>query len=120
MHRKSGPEATALHGRIWCCHNSGILVGREMWNYAQASMDVVDKARALGAVAEKYSVPLAAAALQFPLGSEMVTSVIPGPRDKGELEQILDWFSMPIPDEFWSALKAENLIEEAAPVPVGV
>jgi D-threo-aldose 1-dehydrogenase len=98
--------------------NSGILVGREMWNYAKAPAEVIAKARALGAVADEFSVPLAAAALQFPLGNDVVTSVIPGPRDKGELEQILDWFETSIPGEFWAALKSQGLMEHAAPVPL--
>lgn len=97
--------------------NSGILAGRDMWNYAQAPAEIVDKARALGDVADKYSVPLAAAALQFPLGNETVTSVIPGPRDSGELQQILSWFETPIPSEFWDILKSKGLLAEAAPVP---
>lgn len=99
--------------------NSGILVGREMWNYAKAPVEVIDKALALGAVADEFSIPLAAAALQFPLGNDIVTSVIPGPRDKGELENILDWFGMPIPAEFWITLKARGLMAETAPVPAG-
>ena len=97
--------------------NSGVLVGREMWNYAKAPAEVVEKVRAIDTIANAYSVPLAAAALQFPLGNDVVTSVIPGPRDKRELDQILEWFGMPIPSEFWSALKADGLMEEAAPVP---
>ena len=97
--------------------NSGILAGRDMWNYAKAPTEIVDKVRALGAVADKFNVPLAAAALQFPLGNEIVTSVIPGPRDKSEFTQILHWFEMPIPSEFWSTLKSKGLIEQAAPVP---
>lgn len=96
--------------------NSGVLVGREMWNYAQAPSEIVDKARALGSVADEFSIPLAAAALQFPLGNDVVTSVIPGPRDRDELAQILDWFETPIPSEFWVTLKSSGLMEEAAPV----
>jgi D-threo-aldose 1-dehydrogenase len=97
--------------------NSGILAGRDTWNYAKAPSEIVDKVRALGAVADAFNVPLAAAALQFPLGNEIVTSVIPGPRDKGEFEQIIQWFEAPIPNEFWSTLKSKGLIEQAAPVP---
>ena len=97
--------------------NSGILVGRDMWNYAKAPAEVVDKARALGAVADEFSIPLAAAALQFPLANPIVTSVIPGPRDAGELRQILEWFETPIPADFWSALKSKGLLDDGAPVP---
>lgn len=97
--------------------NSGILAGRDMWNYARAPDEVINRARALSAVADEFSVPLAAAALQFPLGNDIVTSVIPGPRDKTELQQIVDWFSTPIPGEFWATLKSKGLIDGATPVP---
>ena len=97
--------------------NSGIQVGREMWNYAKAPENVVQKARALGATANEFNIPLAAAALQFPLGHDIVTSVIPGPRSKAELDQILTWFETPIADAFWTALKAKGLIREDAPTP---
>ncbi len=69
------------------------------------------------AVADAFAVTLAAAALQFPLGNEIVTSVIPGPRDKTELQQIVDWFSTPISGEFWATLKSKGLIDGATPVP---
>lgn len=97
--------------------NSGILVGREMWNYAKAPQGVVDKAHSLGKVADEFGIPLAAAALQFPLGDELVCSVIPGPRDKDELAQIVNWFKTPIPQAFWSALKAKGLINESVKLP---
>lgn len=99
--------------------NSGILVGRDMWNYDKAPAEVVDKARALGQVADAHGVPLPAAALQFPLAHSIVTSVIPGPRDAGELAQILDWFETPIPEAFWSDLKAKGLLAQDAPTPSG-
>ena len=97
--------------------NSGILVGRETWNYAKAPEDVVKKARALNDVAEAHGVPLGAAALQFPLGHEIVTSVIPGPRDAGELRQIVKWFEAPIPGDFWAELRDKGLLDERAPLP---
>ena len=97
--------------------NSGILVGREMWNYNNAPKAVVNKVKALGAVADKYGIPLPAAALQFPLAHNTVTSVIPGPRSKVELEEILQWQSIKIPNEFWASLKSQALVHEDAPVP---
>ena len=97
--------------------NSGVLVGRDTWNYAKAPKDVIDKACKLSVIADEFGIPLAAAALQFPLGDEIVCSVIPGPRDKVELEQIITWFKTPIPKEFWATLKEKNLIEQSAAVP---
>ena len=99
--------------------NSGVLVGREMWNYAKAPTEVVDKVRKIGAIADEYGVTLPAAALQFPLANDIITSVIPGPRDSGEMTQILDWFQMQIPGDFWTALKTAGLMDRDAPLPDG-
>jgi D-threo-aldose 1-dehydrogenase len=99
--------------------NSGVLVGREMWNYGTAPDAIVDKARAMGKVADDYGVPLPAAALQFPMANDIVSSVIPGPRSKAELEEIMAWLAVDIPAEFWGALKAQALLREDAPVSGG-
>ena len=99
--------------------NSGVLVGREMWNYAKAPTEVVDKVRKIGAIADEYGVTLPAAALQFPLANDIITSVIPGPRDSSEMTQILDWFRMQIPGDFWTALKTTGLMDRDAPLPDG-
>ena len=97
--------------------NSGILVGREMWNYDAAPKSVIKKARALAEVANEFGIPLPAAALQFPLAHKIVTSIIPGPRSKNELQEILTWRSLDVPIDFWTALKSKALIHEDAPTP---
>lgn len=99
--------------------NSGVLVGRESWNYAKAPDEVMTKVKKLADVADFHSVPLAAAALQFPLANDLITSVIPGPRNKAEFEQNLAWFQAQIPGEFWSDLQGKGLLDERAPVPAG-
>ena len=96
--------------------NSGILVGRGMWNYAKPPADVVAKARALGDVAARFAIPLGAAALQFPLRDSIVSSVIPGPRNLDELSQIVEWFATPIPSEFWATLVSEGLLDNRASI----
>ncbi|MEM9395172.1 MAG: aldo/keto reductase [Pseudomonadota bacterium] len=113
------PACEAVGTSIICGgpFNSGILAGRDTWNYAQAPHDVVSKVREIAEVARLFSVPLAAAALQFPLANRTVTSVIPGPRDRAELMQILDWFTTEIPAAFWESLKRKGLVAENAPIP---
>ena len=96
--------------------NSGVLVGREMWNYANAPRDVVNKVKSLKKIAENFNVPLPAAALQFPLFNEIITSVIPGARSKNEFKQILQWFTLKIPIDFWKELRAKELIHHEAPI----
>ena len=96
--------------------NSGVLVGREMWNYANAPKNVVDKVQSLKKIADNFNIPLPAAALQFPLFNEIITSVIPGARSKNEFEQILQWFTLKIPIDFWKELRAKELIHHEAPI----
>ena len=97
--------------------NSGILVGREMWNYAKAPTFIVEKAKDLRKVAKEFKIPLAAAALQFPQANELVSSVIPGPRSKEELSEILKWQKIEIPSDFWNSLKERKLLRADAPTP---
>ena len=78
---------------------------------------IVAKAQHICAVCQRHHVPLAAAALQFPLGHASVTSVIPGPVAVEEVRQNLAWMRRDIPDQFWAELKAERLIRAEAPVP---
>lgn len=98
--------------------NSGILAGGDTWNYAKAPADVLQKVKRISAVCDEHSIPLPAAALQFPLGCEQVVSVIPGPRSAKEMLQISEWFSLNIPDSLWSDLKNEGLMHAQAPLPV--
>lgn len=97
--------------------NSGVLAGGTTWNYAQAPADVQARVEALGRVCATYGVPLAAAALQFPLAHPVVASVIPGTRTPEELTQVLDWRDFDIPTALWADLRSENLIDERAPLP---
>jgi len=62
-------------------------------------------------------VPLAAAALQFPLGHPAVASVIPGARSPAEVETNLRLLAHPIPADLWRELKAEGLMRADAPTP---
>jgi len=97
--------------------NSGILVGGDTWNYAKAPAEVVTRVNAITQVCESHKVPLPAAALQFPLGSPLVSSVIPGPRSRSDMKQIIDWFSLDIPEGLWSDLKSAGLLHDDAPLP---
>ncbi len=97
--------------------NSGILAGGDTWNYAQAPASVIQHAQAIDQVCKAHHVPLAAAALQFPLGSPLVASVIPGPRSRHEMQQILTWFEFDIPAVLWSDLKSAGLLHGDASTP---
>ena len=99
--------------------NSGVLVGREMWNYAKAPANVATRVDKLKSVAANHNIPLPAAALQFPLAHPIVSCVIPGALTH---EQVLDnreLFDFPIPSDCWAELQFAQLIHENAPLPLG-
>ncbi|MDQ0392037.1 aldo/keto reductase [Labrys monachus] len=102
-------------------YNSGILatgaVPGAMHNYAPAGPEILDKVARMEAVCRRHGVPLAAAALQFPLGHPLVASVIPGAISRRQVAQNLAAFAHPAPADLWAELKHEKLLREDAPVP---
>jgi len=103
-------------------YNSGILAsgtrgGPAHYNYGDAPEDVVRRVRRMEQIADEHGIPLAAAALQFPLAHPAVGCVLPGLRDATQVRQTLDWFELAIPAEFWAALRDENLLRADAPLP---
>jgi len=104
-------------------YNSGILAtgvsGKGPWHYdyGPAPDDIVKKVAAIEKLCAEFSIPMAGAALQFPLAHPAVASVIPGIDNVQRIEQTLNLFATAIPAEFWSALSEQNLIRDDAPIP---
>ena len=97
--------------------NSGLLAGRDSWNYAPAPPEMAARAQAIGAVCARHGVPLPAAALQFPLAHPAVASVIPGPRSAAEFAANLGLLAHKIPPALWAELKQAGLLHKEAPTP---
>jgi D-threo-aldose 1-dehydrogenase len=97
--------------------NSGILAGRDTWNYKTAPPEVVARVDAIRAVCDHHQVPLAAAALQFPLAHPAVAAIIPGPRNVAEFEANLELLGYPIPSALWADLRDAKLLHPDAPTP---
>lgn len=105
--------------------NSGILAtgsrprdgSAPYFNYAPAPPPIVDRVAAIERACAEFSVPLPAAALQFPLGHPAVTCVLPGVRSKEEFDANLRWARHRIPAQFWTALRERKLIDPRAPLP---
>ena len=97
--------------------NSGILAGRDTWNYAPAPAEIVDRVRRIQAVCDAHAVPLPAAAFRFPLAHPAVCAIIPGPRSAEEFNTNVPLFTHPIPTALWSDLKTAGLLRQDAPVP---
>ena len=77
---------------------------------------MVAKVRALQEVCRDFAIPLAAAALQFPLTHPAVASAVIGARSAEQVASNVDWLQTPIPAEFWSTLKQRGLLDADAPV----
>ena len=100
--------------------NSGILAGSEKnlnWNYAKASKELIDKVNSLKRICDNYNIPLAAAAIQFPLAHPVVKTVVTGAVNVKELEENVSYLDVKIPNDFWQELKELNLIAKESPVP---
>jgi len=104
-------------------YNSGILAtgvrGKVIphYDYEPAPKHIIDIVAKIETVCDEYQVTLAAAALQFPLGHSAVASVIPGLGSAKRVKHTIELFNEVISDEFWQALKDENLLDKAAPIP---
>jgi D-threo-aldose 1-dehydrogenase len=97
--------------------NSGILAGRDTWNYRAAPPEVMTRVEQLRAVCDRHAVPLAAAALQFPLAHPAIAAIIPGPRSVEEFRANLALLEQPIPAALWRELREAGLLHPAAPTP---
>jgi D-threo-aldose 1-dehydrogenase len=102
-------------------YNSGILASdlqsESTYFYRETPPDVLDRARQIKAICDRYAVPLKAAALQFGLAHPAVAATIPGPRSPAELEENVKMVGHRIPPDLWAELKAARLIPEHAPEP---
>lgn len=102
-------------------YNSGILatgpVPGAKYNYKDAPPEIMERVRQLEAVCKAHGVPLAAAAIQFPLGLPEVASIVPGAVSPEEVERNVALITTPIPDGLWSDLKAQGLLHPDCPLP---
>ena len=88
-----------------------------MYNYEPAGPAILERVAKIERVCKRYNVPIAAAALQFPLGHPIVASIVPGAISIKQVEQNLAAFRHPIPADLWAELKHEKLLRADAPVP---
>jgi len=97
--------------------NSGLLAGRPIYNYRQATDDEHAQAARIQQVCDDQGVAMGAAALQFAAAGPAVTRIVIGPDSVDELRTNLEWARTPIRPSFWPALKREGIIDNQAPVP---
>jgi D-threo-aldose 1-dehydrogenase len=101
--------------------NSGILatgpVEGAKYNYKPAPPEILERVRKIEAVCQRHGVPLAAAAIQFPLGLQEVASIIPGAVKPEEVQANTKLMTHRIPAALWDELRHEGLLHEGCPVP---
>jgi D-threo-aldose 1-dehydrogenase len=100
--------------------NSGVLVDPApgaSFDYIPAGDAVLAKAAAIREVCRQYDVPLAVAAVRFPLAHPRVCTVLVGPRTVDELEMDLAMFDAEIPADLWADLRRAGLLDPDVPTP---
>jgi D-threo-aldose 1-dehydrogenase len=100
--------------------NGGALMGTGTWNYAKAPAEITERVKALEAFCTEFGVPIGSAALQFGLAHPAIATILPGPKSPAELDGILDWWQVKIPDAFWAELAKRKLVAPGTPLPGGI
>lgn len=102
-------------------YNSGILatgaISGARYNYKPAPPEIMERVARIEGVCDRYGVPIAAAAIQFPLAHPRVASIVPGAVRPEEVDRNAAMLRFPVPRDLWGALRAEGLLAEAAPIP---
>lgn len=97
--------------------NTGVLAtgasAGARYQLGDAPAGILERTRALEAVCARWNVPLAAAALQFPLRHPAIASVVVGHENPQEVLRNLDLIRLAIPDGLWDDLCEDGLIPEA-------
>lgn len=109
--------ASAVVGGVF---NSGVLIDPApgaRFDYVPAADDVLARARLIQAVCAAHGVPMAAAAVQFPLANPLVCTVLLGPRSTRELDMDLGLLDVDVPKRLWRDLVADGLLRDDAPIP---
>jgi D-threo-aldose 1-dehydrogenase len=86
----------------------GILAGSKasqgFYAYRQASAEILARIEVLNAVCERHGVPLAAAALQFPMREPRITATLAGCVTPAEVDRLIEHARWPIPAELWEEI----------------
>jgi D-threo-aldose 1-dehydrogenase len=87
------------------------------FEYAAASWEVLERARALARVCETHGTSLPAAALAFAAAHPAVTAIVVGADNAEQVRGNVALLSAPPPAAFWDDLRERGLIRMDTPVP---
>ncbi|WP_307530969.1 aldo/keto reductase [Streptomyces umbrinus] len=100
--------------------NSGLLADPRpgaTFNYTAAPPEVLDRALALDAMADRHGTTLRAAALAFCAAHPAVAGVLVGAKSPHEVRDCAEQFTAPVPAAFWQEVRDAGLLPADAPVP---
>jgi D-threo-aldose 1-dehydrogenase len=113
-------EAREISLIVGAPYNSGVLVetgdARRHYDYGTATPETLDRVSRFRDICSEYGVPLAAAALQFPLQHPAVACVIPGARSPEEIEANAHWLELSLPTALYRDLVRAGLLDPRAPI----
>jgi D-threo-aldose 1-dehydrogenase len=98
-------------------YSSGVLAGGSNFEYQKASPEILARVERIKGIAQRYNVPIKAAALQFCLAHPAVAAVIPGASRPERIAEDHAALKAAIPDDFWRELRKQNLVAPTAPLP---
>jgi D-threo-aldose 1-dehydrogenase len=98
-------------------YSSGVLAGGSNFEYQKASPEILARVERIKGIAQRYNVPVKAAALQFCLAHPAVAAVIPGASRPERIAEDHAALNASIPDDFWHELRNQNLVAPTAPLP---
>ena len=90
--------------------NSGVLAGGDTYFYGPIPNWVRDKVTSLRSICDRFDVPLAAAALQYPLRQAAVETIVVGARSPEEVHENDRLVGLPLPPELWQELGFAGLV----------
>lgn len=98
---------------------SGILatgpVKNANFHHKEADQAILNRVTQMQKICNDFNVPLAAAAIQFPLMHPAISSVVVGSRSAERMQQNVDFYNMDIPTQLWATLKDHAIIPKEAP-----
>jgi D-threo-aldose 1-dehydrogenase len=98
--------------------NAGFLTGGEFFDYRKIDPDSAEDQKLLAwrdtffKICEKYAVLPGDACLKFAIAMPQINAVALNPSKPSRIKRNVDVLAVDLPDGFWEALKAENIIGE--------
>ncbi len=104
-------NAQSLHG--------GLIEAQPNPRFHYQPVDPATQAKVdtIRGICDRYGVPTAAVAIQFPLAHPAVTAVVTGPSTGEQMAGNLAWAQMEIADDLWTDLKEVGILGDDIPVP---